>query len=47
MGLSLSDPSINLLLNNISLLSILQVKRADEGFNRLLNKCMPLGGTQR
>lgn len=39
MGLSLSDPlSINLLPNNISLLSILQVKGADEGFNRLLSQ---------
>ena len=39
MGLSLSDPlSINLLPNNISLLSVLQVTGADEGFNRLLSQ---------
>ena len=39
MGLSLGNPlSVNLLPNNISLLSVMQLKGSDEGYNRLLSR---------
>ena len=39
MGLSLSKPlSANLLPNNVSLLSIMKLKDADESYNRLLSQ---------